>query len=73
MSPCRGIHDASDDTTNAGHKAGYHRPTEVASVQRGRLVDNWADAFGSHDAPGKECNSGSRRDYSLEGEKTPTS
>jgi hypothetical protein len=42
-------------------------------MQRGRLVDDWPDTFGSHDAPDKECNSASWRDYSLEGEKVPTS
>jgi hypothetical protein len=73
MRPRRGVHDKSRDTTNAGHKAGHHRPTEVASMQRGRLADDWADAFGSHDAPDKECNAASWRDYSLEGEKMATS
>jgi len=35
-------------------------------------VDDWTDAFGTHDAPDKECYPGGWRDDSLEGEKVPT-
>lgn len=41
-------------------------------MQRGGLVDDWTDAFGTHDAPDKECHPGGWRDDSLEGEKVPT-
>lgn len=35
-------------------------------------MDDWTDAFGTHDAPDKECHSGGWRDDGLEGEKVPT-
>ncbi|KAF8263005.1 hypothetical protein EI94DRAFT_1704348 [Lactarius quietus] len=56
----------------AGHKADYHRLTEVASVKRGGLTNDWADTISWHDAPAEEGDSGSRRDHGLEGEKVPT-
>jgi hypothetical protein len=55
---------------DAGHKAGHHRPGEIASVRRGglRLADDGADASGPHDAPDKECHSGDgREDDGFEG------
>ncbi len=62
------VRDKSNHITNAGHKAAYHRPIEVASVQRGGLVDGWTDTVSSHDAPDEEEDS-SWRDYGLEGER----
>ena len=34
-------------------------------------MDDWTDAFGTYDAPDKECHSGGWRDDGLEGEKVP--
>ena len=40
-------------------------------MQRGGLTNDWADTVRSHDAPDEEGDSGSWRDYGLEGEKVP--
>ena len=65
----RVVDDEGGEVGNRGHNAPDHFPTQIAAFGGATLVNDWTNAFGSHDGPDEEGNTSARNKVSFYSEE----